>query len=347
MRIKRAAALLAKNPSLFKYYVKSLLAYVSYKVQMKVSSVAIPTVSLPNKTPRVPIIDVSSHINKVEEFWTKHTVLDNQKLRSAAQSRKCLERRNSLYPLFTELMKLYDGYDNKVILDYGCGPGHDLIGYLLYGNPQRVIGLDISLTALRIAQHRLWLHKIQPERATLIKTSDVSPLIPLAENHIDHIFCEGVLHHTSHPLDILREFRRVLKPFGTATIAVYNKNSLWVHLNIAYGQQVLEGKHKELSAYQLFEKEADSGAPIARLYSPKQFLDLCQEAGFDATFSGGFLSTSELAAWDAYWVKAINDERLDMEHRVFLYELTWDGKYPKYQGRYAGIGGVYWLRKSK
>src|SRR3712207_7349439 len=40
---------------------------------------------------------------------------------------------------------------------------------------------------------------------------------------------------------ILSEFRRVLKPGGRAQVMVYNENSLWMHLYVAYLKMIVEG----------------------------------------------------------------------------------------------------------
>ena len=46
-------------------------------------------------------------------------------------------------------------YDNKVILDFGCGPDHDLIGFDYYSKPKKLIGSDVSSSSLEEARCRL------------------------------------------------------------------------------------------------------------------------------------------------------------------------------------------------
>lgn len=44
--------------------------------------------------------------------------------------------------------------------------------------------------------------------------------------------------------------------------------------------------------------------------------------------------------------KALKDKRLAQEHREFLSRLEYDERgYPKFEGKHAGIGGVYRIRK--
>jgi hypothetical protein len=73
---------------------------------------------------------------------------------------------------------------------------------------------------------------------------------------------------------------------------------------------------------------------------------LCENAGFKATFLGGYLSKTELALMASSLHEAQADERLGAQHRLFLSKLEFDSNgLPLHQGRYAGFGGVYRLRK--
>lgn len=49
------------------------------------------------------------------------------------------------------------------MLDYGCGPGNDLVGFGVYSKPARLIGMDVSVSSLDEAKHRLALHGIEAE----------------------------------------------------------------------------------------------------------------------------------------------------------------------------------------
>ena len=55
---------------------------------------------------------------------------------------------------------MWGEHDGEVILDYGCGPGNDLVGYALYTGARRIVGVDVSPRALELARDRLALHGI-------------------------------------------------------------------------------------------------------------------------------------------------------------------------------------------
>src|SRR5262249_35422401 len=146
--------------------------------------------------------------------------------------------------------------------------------------------------------------------------------------------CLGVLHHTSHPTELLKEFHRVLKFDGKALIMVYNANSLWLHLYTAYQKMIVENAYPGLSLADAFTKSTDGpDCPISRCYDSVEFIALCNDAGFTADYDGGYLSTWELSRLKEYGEKALTDERLQESHKEFIKSLTYDEKgYPLHYG---------------
>jgi SAM-dependent methyltransferase len=293
----------------------------------------------------IPI--VSSTIGRttpVDSYWAEHTVRSTP-FRTARASLRYLGVRAREYPLFESLMELYGDHRNHTVVDYGCGPGNDLVGFLVRGRAHRVIGIDVSRKALELARGRLALHRAEPARVSLIQVADGAPAVPLDDASADLIYCEGVLHHTSDPDGILREFARILRPGAKATIMVYNRESLWYHLYTAYRRQVLEGAFAGLTTDDAFQRNTDGEeCPISRAYAPDDFVAACEAAGFRARYVGGYFAALELELFASLGRQAVEDGRLGEEHRQFMRELRVgsDG-YPRYRGNYAGIGGVYHL----
>jgi ubiquinone/menaquinone biosynthesis C-methylase UbiE len=304
----------------------------------------------PGPAPVIKKLDVDDK-TIVDSFWGEHTV-DTTLFKSALQSKKHLEWRASLYPLFTEFMNLYGNHDGEVLLDYGCGPGNDLVGYSMYTNARKIIGIDISAKALRMAQHRLSLHNVDPERIELINSADTATTIPLEDKSIDYLQCLGVLHHTSHPEALLKEFYRIMKPGAEARVMVYNRDSVWVHLYAAYERLVVENAFPGKNVYEIFHRTVDveddgtGNCPIARCHNWEEFSRVCEETGFHTSYLGGYHSDVELNSIKKYLPQALKDERLAEEHRRFLASLVMDERgFPMYEGKHAGLGGVYRLFK--
>jgi len=206
--------------------------------------------------------------------------------------------------------------------------------------------MDVSPASLALATRRLALHDQATGRFELVQVSDSDSRIPLADDSVDHVNCQGVLHHTSHPDEVLAELARVLRPGGTATIMVYNRDSIWLHLCTAYERMVVEGAFPGSDVEEAFRRNTDGPeCPISRCYRHRDFIALCEGAGLEAEFAGGYLSQRELRALAGSWAQAIADPRLAAEHRDFLRGLTFDpaGR-PMHGPHHAGVGGTYRLR---
>ena len=234
-----------------------------------------------------------------------------------------------------------------MILDYGCGPGNDLTGFAINTGARRLIGFDVSQTALDLAAKRLELHGVDASASSCCAAPTATRRSRSTDASVDHVNCQGVIHHTSHPEAILAEFARVLRPGGTATIMVYNRDSIWLHLYTAYERMIVEGAFAGLDVEEAFARNTDGPeCPISRCYAAEEFLGMCRGAGLDGYAVGGYLSVREMQALEASWHRALADDRLPAEHREFLRELTFDfSAFPMYRGRHAGIGGTFRLHR--
>lgn len=278
----------------------------------------------------------------VERYWNRHVVCDTR-FGSARESEEYLGWRFKTYPLFREFSGLHGDHDGEVVLDYGCGPGNDLVGFAIFSRAKRIIGVDVSDKALSHAKDRLALHGPASARVELLRASDAVPTIPLPDDSVDYVSSQGVLHMTSHPERLLCELYRVLKPGGRGVIMVYNRHSLWLHLYTAYQRVILENAFPGLTSEEAFARNVDGeDCPVARCYAPEEFLALCRGAGFEVEYVGGYLSETELEALRTHRLAALADSRLPAAHRRFLSELEFDARgFPLYRGHHAGIGGVY------
>ena len=276
----------------------------------------------------------------VRDYWTSHNVTSHLRFRSASESLDYFHWRNSQYPGYIELMPV-SGFDRTIILDFGCGPGHDLVGFGTYSKPARLVGADVSSASLAEARDRLALHGIEAELTEL----KPGAALPFESGTFDHVHASGVLHHLPDPEAALCELRRVLRPSGTASVMVYNRNSIWMHLRVAYQRTIVEGLYPELTLDERFARSTDGeDCPISRSYQPDAFVALAGRAGFDAVFAGAAVSLTELDLMPLRF-RALMDRRLPVESRQFLETLTFDQQLmPCANGHRAGIAGVYHLR---
>ncbi len=273
-------------------------------------------------------------------YWTRHNVTQHERFTSRAHSLEYLAWRNAQY-LFYDALLPAAGHDGEVVVDYGCGPGNDLVGFLERSRPGRLIGVDVSSASLAQAKERLALH---PGTAELILIREDEGRLPFEDASVDYVHSSGVLHHTPDPLEIMREFRRILRPGGRAGIMVYNRASLWMHLYVAYQRRILQGIDATCSLEDAFRRSTDGpDCPISTSYEPAQFLSLCAEAGFDGRFVGAAISLHEMGLLPGRYA-ALQDPRLPAAHREFLGALTFDDyARPRHNGEVAGIDAVFEL----
>lgn len=288
-----------------------------------------------------------SIINRVRKkltparYWTDHNVTLHREFASSQESLDYFHWRNAQYFGYIDLMPV-SGQDGKAVLDYGCGPGNDLVGFGVYSKPSRLIGADVSPTSIAEAEHRVAVHGIQAE---LLRIDETTGAIPLPDDSIDHIHCSGVLHHVPDPEQTLRECRRVLKARGGMRVMIYNYPSLWLHLYVAYVKQIAEQAYAHLDARGAFALTTDGPeCPIARVYKPAEFIALAESCGFECAFLGAAISMWEMTMFPRRF-EAIMNPALGSEHRDFLMSLALDQRgYPMYEGHYVGVDGCYTLR---
>ena len=273
-------------------------------------------------------------------YWTRHTVA-TRSFHSRDESLDFVKWRNA-QNFFREKFMPVTGHDGKVVLDYGCGPGNDLVNLLEFSKPKRLVGVDISPKALELSRERLALHD-ERSVAELHQIENGAPRLPFDNDTFDYVHCDGVIHHTPNPQEILAEFRRVLKPGGEARIYAYHYNSIWLHCYVAFLVRVKQGRSRNVGIREAFRHCTDGPeCPISNCYTVDEFLQLARLSGLpEMAFVGSGVVVDELM-WVLNRFEAIADERLEHEHRMFLRGLTFDERgIPHSQGIAAGSSACY------
>ena len=276
-----------------------------------------------------------------EGYWNStHVDAPSAGFHSVADSLSHYQWRNAMYPGCIELMPT-SGADGLNVLDYGCGPGNDVIGFGHFSRPTALHAADVSGHSLALAKARADLHGIP---VTFHRINEATSKVDLPDQSIDLIHCAGVLHHLPDPALALREWCRILKPGGRAQVMVYHRDSLWLHLHVAYDLQIRKGMYPGVTAHEAFHRTTDGeGCPIANCYSAEEFEALCGASGFACKMSGAAMSLLELRAMPRRW-DALGNKRLPDEHRDFLYRLSLNDRgWPMNNGRVAGLNACFVL----
>ena len=288
----------------------------------------------------------SSLPQQVADYWTRHNVTLHRAFHNREESIEYFWWRCHQYPGYLTLMPV-QGFDGKDVLDFGCGPGHDLIGFAEFSKPRTLVGADVSPSSLLQAKNRCELHGHPVE---LVPLDPREGSLPFSSSSFDYIHASGVLHHVPDLGQTLHELQRVLRPGGTVRAMVYNRDSVWLHLYVAF---VLRFQLQRFAADtpldDAFRASTDGPeCPVARCFRPEEFMAEAESTGLKARFVGVAPSLWELHQLAQYRLVACMDERLEREHREFLLSLTWDGNgYPMFKGVIAGIDSVFELTHRK
>lgn len=198
-------------------------------------------------------------------YWETNQVSSFHSDVTAEVSLAAMNARNAIYPGLLELMPVA-GFEGKMVIDFGCGPGHDTIGFLLHG-VERVYALDTSTVGLSSLRARLRAHGFE-DRCTLLHPSELA-FVP----KVDHIHAAGVIHHLAAPVVALKSLGKKLKPKAEIRMMVYAAESDFV---------------KNQGGPEAFERVADGEAPIAKAWTRGEVRTMAEQAGLEATYLGGY-----------------------------------------------------------
>jgi carbamoyltransferase len=105
---------------------------------------------------------------------------------------------------------------NGRILEVGCGTGQ--LTNFLGISCREVVGVDLCLNSLRLAEHFRSEHEL--ERVRFAQMNLFRPCF--TPGQFDVILCNGVLHHTADPYGGFKGLVPLLKPGGHIIIGLYN-----------------------------------------------------------------------------------------------------------------------------
>ncbi len=114
-----------------------------------------------------------------------------------------------------------ESFSGKEILDAGCGTGEKSCYFSYYG--ARVTAIDLCNSSLKRGRELAERFNLKVE----FSLCDIADL--RTEKRFDHVFCLGVLHHTSDPYLRFCVLADLCKPGGTVTIGLYNRYGRLMH----------------------------------------------------------------------------------------------------------------------
>ena len=156
--------------------------------------------------------DLGEHIRRADAYFATLTE-DDWRLRKPFTQTAAT---GTSLVLLGNLFTAADLYPGVTVLDFGCATGW--LTRMLAGMNCHAIGIDVSGEALRSADS--YARKHHPELQPLLRWQLFDgERIDLPDASVDRVLCHDVFHHVPNQLQVLREFRRILRPDGRAVFS--------------------------------------------------------------------------------------------------------------------------------
>ena len=149
----------------------------------------------------------------------------------------------------------FQAYENKRILEVGCGIGTDLVRFARSG--ARVTGVDLAIRSIELARRNAELHRTRLEGLCV----GDGEALPFGDRHFDVVYAHGVIQYAANPPRLVAEAHRVLKPGGAAIFMVYNRYS-WLKAMSMLARVALEHAGRTRSAYHVDERVPSSSRRV-------------------------------------------------------------------------------------
>jgi len=143
-----------------------------------------------------------------------------------------------------------------VIVDIGCGTGHDSMALRVQFPNSMVVSMDIALAMLKKARE---LGESIPDASTLLCADAES--LPLRDDSVDLIFSNAAFNWFNDLESTLQNFHIALKDRGTLLFSLFGPNTL-IEIRDAWKQAGSKGAH------------------VNTFLSSKTLQDMLMEAGF-------------------------------------------------------------------
>lgn len=162
----------------------------------------------------------------------------------------------------------FSAWKGKKVLEIGCGIGTDTMNFARAG--AIVTAVDLSSESLKLAKQRAEVFGLS-DRITFFEANAerLSEFIP--EEKYDLVYSFGVIHHSPHPEEIIKQIREnFVKEGTTLKLMVYYRYSwkvLWMLL-------LEKGKFWKLDEIIAKHSEAQTGCPVTYSYTKKNIKEL-------------------------------------------------------------------------
>jgi 2-polyprenyl-3-methyl-5-hydroxy-6-metoxy-1,4-benzoquinol methylase len=215
-------------------------------------------------------------IDQVREYWDRRpcNIRHSTKPPGSREYFDEVEKRKYLVEPHIPRFAEFPRWQNKRVLEIGCGIGTDTINFARNG--ASVTAVDLSEKSLEMARKHAEIFGLA-DRIRFFHGSaeQLEQVVP--PETFDLIYSFGVIHHTPHPERVLEQLGSYSRPGTTVKFMVYNRHSwkvFWILLT--YGKCQFWWLKELIARY----SEAETGCPVTYSYSPRELRELMERHGF-------------------------------------------------------------------
>ena len=162
-------------------------------------------------------------IKDIEKFWDARpcNVRHSKKEIGTREYFDEVEKKKYLVEPHIKSFAEFSSWNNKDVLEIGCGIGTDSVNFARNGANLSVV--ELSEASLELCKQRFNIYDLDAEfyRGN---SENLNDLLPAGEK-FDLIYSFGVIHHTEFPERIIEQIKSRLKPSGELRIMLYSKYS--------------------------------------------------------------------------------------------------------------------------
>lgn len=215
-------------------------------------------------------------IEQVREYWDRRpcNIRHSTKPPGSREYFDEVERRKYFVEPHIPGFAEFPRWQNKRVLEIGCGIGTDTINFARHG--ARVTAVDLSGKSLEMARSRAEVFGLE-DRIRFFQGSaeQLEQVVP--PEPFDLVYSFGVIHHTPHPERVLEQLRKYVQPGSTVKIMVYHRYSWKVFwILTTYGKCQFWRLAELVARY----SEAETGCPVTYSYSKSELRGLMERSGF-------------------------------------------------------------------
>jgi SAM-dependent methyltransferase len=206
----------------------------------------------------VPIADV-------QQFWDTHpcNIRHSPRTVGTREFFDDVEQRKYFVEPHIPPFAEFDRWKGKRVLEVGCGIGTTTIGFARAG--AHVTAIDLSSESAGLTRQRAAVYGVD-DRVTVHvgNAEELSSIVPVET--YDLVWSFGVVHHSPHPVRVVRQIRKYMDARSELRLMVYSRVSyklFWImHTEGAWDMSRLD----DIIAC---NSEAATGCPVTYTYTPQ------------------------------------------------------------------------------